>query len=553
MQMATIAHNQARPLASAVADQKGTCDVVLIGYEDQQNLGLRSVAAYLKQNGVKAEIEPYRGIASDAILTKIQAKKPRIVGFSLIFQRMLPDFADLIAYLREHDVDTHFTIGGHFASLEPAKLLRAIPGLDSVVRHEGEVTLLALYHELDRPSVWEQIEGLAFRRNGKTIVNPARPLIADIDTLPFPDRSGRLVTHRDLGICSISASRGCYYNCSFCSIQEFYSEPPGPKRRSRSPANVVTEMEQLFHDLGARIYVFQDDDFQMKGPAYRRWVETFLDELRTRKLAGDILWRISCRIDDLDRDMLLRMQDAGLAGIYLGIESGSDRSLSTFNKHYHVSDVYDALDMLNEIDMPYEYGFMILEPYSTVETVRENIEFLKRISQDGASLAGFCKMVPYAGTPITGKLAAEGRLEGTLASPEYRCLDPRLDLLQLFLSQTFNVRNFSNQGLVERLRYAKFDVAILEQFFPDTYDVPRYKAAIQALIRKCNESAIETLSLATRLIEGRSESEILKFWPLMHQWQESEWEVESRINTELDALLIEFGCDVAMSPGISTS
>ncbi len=220
-------------------------------------------------------------------------------------------------------------------------------------------------------------------------------------------------------------------------------------------------MEELFHELDVRIFVFQDDDFQMKSRTHRQWVETFLGELDARKLANKILWRISCRIDNLDRTMLLRMRDSGLAGVYLGIESGSNQELMTFNKHYRVDDVYRALDMLSEIELPYEYGFMILEPYSTIDTVRENINFLKQVGQDGGSLVNFCKTAPYAGTPITQRLIADGRLDGTLASPDYRFLDPRLDLLQLFLSQTFNFRNFSDRGLVERLRFAKFDCAVL--------------------------------------------------------------------------------------------
>ena len=543
---------RANTATSSFESSNPTCEVMLIGHEDQQNLGLRSVAAYLEQNGVGVDIEPCQQVAPEAVLAHIRARQPKIVGFSLIFQRMLLDFAGLIAYLREHDVNAHFTMGGHFATLEPAGVLAAIPGLDSVVRHEGEVTLLELYRNVDRPSDWDHVEGLAFRRNGDIVVTTPRPLIPNLDALPFPTRSGRMIKHRNLGICSISASRGCYYNCSFCSIQEFYSEPPGPKRRARSPANVATEMEQLYRELGIRIFVFQDDDFQMKGRAYRQWAESFLDELETRKLADTILWRISCRIDDLDRAILRRMRDAGLAGVYLGIESGSDPGLLTFNKHYQVDDVYRALDMLAEIGVPYEYGFMILEPYSTVATVRENIEFLKRISQDGAALAGFCKTVPYAGTPITRRLAAEGRLEGTLASPDYRYLDARLDLLQLFISQTFNFRNFSTRGLVERLRYAKFDCALVERFYSGEYDVRAYATAVRTLIKQCNESALETLSLAARLIERYGEADIANLWPLLSRWQQAEWDAETKIDSALNDLLARFGCDAVPQPEVAT-
>jgi anaerobic magnesium-protoporphyrin IX monomethyl ester cyclase len=540
-----MAHNLPHGNSSRcdLADQTHTCDVLLIGYENQENLGLRSIAAFLTQHGVRVTIEPCQQASHEAILAAVRAGNPKIVGFSLIFQRMLPDFADLIAYLRSHGVNAHFTMGGHFATLEPAEVLRTIPELDTVVRHEGELTLLELYGDVNQPAAWERIQGLAFRRNSEITVTAARPLIQNLDVLPYATRSGRSAKHRNVGICSISASRGCYYNCSFCSIQEFYREPSGPKRRSRSPAHVAAEMEELFNDLGIKVFIFQDDDFQMKGRSHRQWVEAFLDELAARNLMDNILWRISCRIDDLDRAMLLRMRQAGLVGVYLGIESGSNQGLLTFNKHYCVDDVYRALAMLAEVNVPYEYGFMILEPYSTLTTLRENINFLQQVSQDGAALANFCKTAPYAGTPITQQLVAEDRLKGTLAAPDYRFLDSRLDLFQLFLSQTFNYRNFAGSGLVERLRFAKFDCALLDRFFPGKYDTRSYARAIHTLIRQCNESALQTLSLAARLVQTHSEAEIIDYWPLLRGWQQDEWETELRIDAALDQLLVQYGFD----------
>ncbi len=313
--------------------RRGT-DVVLVGYENQENLGLRSIASFLIQNGIRTTIEPCQNVPREVILTRLLSQKPKIVGFSLIFQRMLPDFASLITYLRENGVDAHFTIGGHFPTFEYRLLLDTVPALDTVVRHEGELTLHELYRRLEEPEEWVDIRGLAYRRYGTAVANPPRPLISDLNSLPFPLRSLRAATHRDLGICSVASSRGCYYNCSFCSIHEFYREPKGPKRRSRSPANVANEMERLLQERGVHIFIFQDDDMFLKGQYHRQWLLDFLSELRTRGISERILWRISCRIDDLDPEMLIEMKASGLFGVYLGIESGSDRGLETFNKHY---------------------------------------------------------------------------------------------------------------------------------------------------------------------------------------------------------------------------
>ena len=80
-------------------------------------------------------------------------------------------------------------------------------------------------------------------------------------------------------------------------------------------------MEDLHRERGIRIFVFQDDDLYMRGP-YRTWIEDFLDELHSRDLADRILWRISCRIDDLVPDLILKLKAAGLASVYHDTEEG---------------------------------------------------------------------------------------------------------------------------------------------------------------------------------------------------------------------------------------
>ena len=165
---------------------KSNCDVLLVGYEDEENLGLRSMASFLVEKGIDVEILPCQNVSKEGILKQINKRNPKIIGFSLIFQRMIFDFAELIDYLRNNGVKSHFTIGGHFPTLEYEKILELLPGLDTVVRHEGELTLLDLYRHLKSQSQWSEIRGIAYRRNGAIEVTSPRPLIQDLNSLPFP-------------------------------------------------------------------------------------------------------------------------------------------------------------------------------------------------------------------------------------------------------------------------------------------------------------------------------------------------------------------------------
>lgn len=519
-------------------DRTNSCDVLLIGYEEWENLGLRSIAACLVGHGVKAKIESCDRVPKENLLGAICKQNPRIVGFSLIFQRMLYEFADLIAYLRQNGITAHFTMGGHFPSIEYRQTLESIPGLDSVVRGEGEETMIELHEQIVDSGSLQQINGLAYRRGGEIVTTAPRSLIQKLDDLPFPLRSTKVVTHRGLELRSILASRGCHYDCSFCSIHQFYGELPGPRRRSRSPSNVVSEMVQLFHEQDTRIFIFEDDDLAMRTNRQKQWIEDFANELKKQRIADQILWRISCRVDEIDAELLRKMKETGLMSVYIGIESGNDQGLMTYNKRYRVEDVYRTLDILHAVKMPFEFGFMILNPDSTFATVRAEVDFLKKIGKTGHAVVHFTKMVPYAGTPIARRLKKEGRLTGTIAAPDYDYKDPRLGLLQMFFTQAFHFRNFDNNGLVERLRHAKFDGIVLNKFFAHEFDTGSYAETIQDLTRASNEACLENMSMAVNLMEERTEKEILDAWMLLDCLVREEGEIEMRITSVLDYLML---------------
>ena len=512
-------------------------DVLLVGYEEGENLGMRYIAAYLERQGVSCEIVNYDMSVKNRVLRAAVEMKPNIIGFSLIFQRMLPDFAELIALLRSRGIECHFTMGGHFPSANPHAILTAIPGLDSVVIGEGEYTTLELWREINDKNDWRHIPGIAFRKGGEVVLSEPRPLIPELDELPFPKRKETVDTHRGLGIGTLLGSRGCYYNCSFCSVRKFYQTSPGALRRSRSPANVVAEMCQMYDNQGIRIFIFEDDDFLAKNRQQRAWVGSFLDELRDTPLYGNILWRMSCRIDDMDFELLARMKEAGLTFVYTGIESGNEQGLRTCNKHYGVQDVFAGLDVLRELSLPYEFGFMILNPDSTLQSVKEDIAFLKQVNEDKNALVQFTKMMPYAGTPIAQRLKQEHRLEGSVEAPDYEFNDPRVRWLQEFFSLAFHQRNFDRLGFVELARYTKLDVMAVRTFFSGEYDGESYWADFRELIYRGNAVCLEKASMAVNFMMRLTEDQIMEYWGFLEQLARQEKEEELRICDELMNLM----------------
>ena len=530
-------NTQAQPRAAdpSASDHR---DVVLVGCEDEENLGLRYIAAYLESNRVSAAIEAFDASSDHGrLLRRIQSTSPLVVGFSIIFQRMLPDFARAVDRLREEGVESHLTCGGHFPTLEPEETLAAIPGLDSVVRHEGELTTLELVRTLRNGGRLQDIDGIAYQASDGVRLNTPRPLIEDLDQLPFPIREQPRLVVDGHGVSSIISSRGCVFDCSFCSVQNFYRDAPGPARRSRSPANVAEEMQLMVDDLGVRVFIFKDDDISTRGPKHGAWIESFATELEDRGLAGRVLFRISCRVDEVVRDRLRRLQDVGLSAVYLGIESGNEKGLHHFNKRYGLADVIRAADTLDELGLNYEYGFMMFEPWSTLATISDDLALLEDLGSRGSSVVDFTKTMPYAGTAIARRLEEEGRLEGTVAAPDYGYLDKRVMHLQRFASSTFHERNFEANGLVNRLRMAKFETTIARRLGRQDATVANASDRVADLIRRNNADVIEAMRLTVRLLEDCESDLEPRHWQVLQLFANQYKSAEAPVSAELDRLM----------------
>ena len=398
---------------------------VLVGFQDQTNLGLGYLASTLEERGFTARIVDFRQ-GPESILEAARAANTLLVGFSLIFQYYLPEFGRLVAAFGRTAWTPIFAREGTIRAFVMENAA-GHPGLDSIALCEGELTLAELMQCLAQGRDWHQVAGLAYRDGDRCIVTPPRALIADLDELPYPVRPVEDPATLGMKASPMLASRGCTRNCSFCSIRQFYGAARGKKVRVRKPEKVAEEMRVLHEERRISIFPFQDDDFPVWGSFGRRWLDRFMDALKSEGLIGRIIWKISCRADEVEPDLFGRLRDAGLYMVYLGLESGNAAGLTTFNKRLTIEDNLCAAAILHELRLSLGYGFMMFDPSSTFETVRANLSFLRQITGDGLAPAHFCRMVPYAGTRIEASLAGEGRLRGDSTNPDYDFLHRRME------------------------------------------------------------------------------------------------------------------------------
>ena len=462
---------------------------MLIGFQNQGNLGLGYLAAVLRRSGYAVEVVDIEQDPRE-ILRIPRELNPLVIGFSLIFQFFINRYATLLYLLRENGLDCHFTMGGHFPSLSYEQTLELVPELDSVVRFEGEATLLELVEAVEAGTEWRGIHGLAYRDDeGKVVLTRPRALLERLDELPYPDREYEPESVLGRSILPILASRGCARTCSFCSIHTFYRAAPGRIVRTRKPAEVVREMELLHEERGTTIFLFQDDDFPLFGTVWRRWANEFVDELERTGLSRKVIWKMNCRADAVERDLFIRMRDAGLYLVYMGLESGSEQGLETLHKQITVAQNLKAVETLKDIGLMFEYGFMLLDPSSTFESIRENITFLRTILSDGCLPVTFCRMLPYDGTPIKDELVRTGRLRGDVCNPDYDFLDPRIGDFYEELTKLVSLTGWIHglKAVTMQLGWAWHEVATIERLFPVLPGIEQYKETLRGITKRSNE------------------------------------------------------------------
>ncbi len=470
--------------------------VLLVGFLEQGNLGLGYLTATLRAFGYRVLIADVTA-SPDDLLRLAQKEKPLLIGYSLIFQFYIRRYRQSIRALRAAGIPCHITMGGHFPSLNPDAALREVPEMDSVSQYEGELTLLELADALSTGGDWRQIGGIVHRdAAGQTTCTAPRHLLHDLDDLPWPSRDYTFDRILGLPAMPLLASRGCARTCSFCSIHTFYRTAPGKVVRLRSPEAVVEEMAWAHHDLGVSIFLFQDDDFPIFGPNWKKWARRLLAEMHRAGLPGKIAWKINCRADAVDPELLAEMKAAGLYLVYMGLESGDIGGLDILGKGITVEQNLAAVATLKRLGMLFEFGFMMLDPSSSFASVRANLRFLDQISGDGSVAAVFCRMLPYDGTPIKDRLAAEGRLKGDVCDPDYDFLDPRLDGFYTDLNEMLHVSGWihGHAALSPALNWAWNEFAVLEALFPRLAGMARYRRDLARLTAQSNHLVLGTVA-----------------------------------------------------------
>nr|MBC7244091.1 radical SAM protein [Chloroflexota bacterium] len=364
---------------------------------DYPPLGLAYLAAVLERDGHQVRIfdfalDPYTALEDD--VRPVCAFDPHLIGITAmtsVYHSALEIATLLKAYLGRPIV-----IGGPHATVYPERILAESPVIDYVVRGEGEETIRELVHVLYDSGDLSTIKGLTYRLRGEILSNPDRPLITDLDNLPFPAR--HLFDLKRYGLCtpdgqpmlSILSSRGCPYNCSYC-----FKGIVGRTYRQRSPENIIAELKQVIDQYGIRNFYFIDDLFTID----QRRLEAITEQLINEKL--DIRWQCLGRVDRVNVEILRKMYAAGCRRIHFGIESGNEEVLQRIGKGIKLEQVRQAVRWAQEAGIQVKGYFMLGLPGDTEETMQQTVDLAVALNLDEAM---FSLTTPFPGTRLWDEL-----------------------------------------------------------------------------------------------------------------------------------------------------
>ncbi len=352
---------------------------------------------------------------------------------------MMIDTINLVRQIKKILPQTKIILGGPHINIYPQETL-AIKEVDFLILGEGEQPCLDLINNINDQTKLKDVTGLAFMTGENYINTGARPLLQNLDELPFPAREitdykryYSTLSHTN-PTTSMFTSRGCPYQCVFCDRPH-----RGKFFRARSAKNVVEEMLAI-KKLGINEIFIYDDTFTIDR---QRVIDVCREIIR---LNLKINWDIRARVNTVDEELLLLMKKAGCVRIHYGVESGVDQILINLRKGITVEMVKKAFKLTHKIGIETAGYFMLGCPGEKIDDIKATIKLAKKLKP---AYAHFSVLTPFPATDIY----FIGLKNGLIKKDVWRefALNPKEDFVPPVWEE-----NFSKDELIKLLKKAYF-------------------------------------------------------------------------------------------------
>ena len=406
-----------------------------------QPLGLLYVASALEKNFqvevIDASLEGWQdplsigdryhlGISFEELEKRIRDISPDIVGISVPFSINEASALKTASTVKAVDRKIVTILGGTHPSVRPMETLSS-DDVDFVVIGEGEEAICELVRILEsgRREALKDVKGIGYKDAGSMVLTSPRDYIRALDSIPFParnlvpmeeyflaagaERAARPLYNFDERTTSIITSRGCPYQCNFCSIHLSM----GRQFRPRSPENVIAEIKQVIKDYGVRHLNFEDDNLTLDKKRAKRIFELMTEN----KL--NVTWSApnGIRADTIDEELVRAMKDSGCRRVFVAPESGVQRVVTDLiGKDLDLKRIEEAVILFKKYGIIVDGSFVIGFIGETKKEIRETIRYALRLKRLGMSAAGFHIATPYYGTRLYEEAVQKGFLRADFDS-----------------------------------------------------------------------------------------------------------------------------------------
>ena len=360
--------------------------------------------------GIQPPISPRE---TSLCLDLLAAEKPDLIGMS-VRTICLDEANDLTRAIRNH-LSIPVLYGGIGPTVDPQE---AITQADSVCLGEGEAALLEFVNHWEGKREVGRLANWWVRQRQGVIRNPLRPLLEDLDQLPFPDydaqgryliEDNRLISPAAVlsnyapPIYEIMTTRGCPFSCTYCCNDYLTQLYPRQKRvRRRSPDHVIAELRLAKTKYEIGYIYFQDDVFTIN----REWIERFAHLYQEQ--IGLPFW---CYTHPklADPHILSTLKQSGLDRLTMGVQSGSDRILrDIFKRETSRTEILKAANLMKELHINYDLDFITNNPFEAEADCAQTLDLLLQLPKPVRLNYGLAKLSFFPSYQITTLLDKQG-------------------------------------------------------------------------------------------------------------------------------------------------